>query len=839
MELSGTKQAVTLGSPRANLVLGIALLGALAACSFYSTSLFHLAAGIAVALVAFSILAMATMLRRFVDIDAYPKFLGIALAFTATLYILRGLSFVRLGSQLGDQGNLTSQLSVAAQYLSTASLLLAPFFIGRRARPWLLVAIYGLLTALLVAAIAWWHIFPVCRLPNGDLTTFKQTSEAVCGTALLGAIVLTWRKRHLLDSVTLRLMIAALCSGALSALVLVAPAQFDEPANVVGQLLFVCAAYLIYVAIGWSGITRPAVLTLADLQRRGQRAEELRRKAVKELRQSEQHRRALIDDSTLGVVVYDRKLVVNECNEAATRILGIAVGAVLGSGASFDDGLAGAARQALQGTASAYEGTYLDSSGQREIWIASRALPLVARNGRISGAMLVVSDVTEHKHAEELIERLAFGDALTGLPNRTLLHDRLRQALAGAARSKRNVAVAVIDLDRFKELNDTIGHSGADTLLQQMATRLGSLVRSADTLARIGGDEFALLLWEVASPRDATVVVEKICAAVREPWEVAGKTIQVTASVGLALYPADAADAHALLENAHSAMRRAKALGRDTYQFYDLTFALQTAERRSLERELRLALTDDQLRVYYQPQVDLADGRIVGVEALVRWQHPQRGLVPPDEFIGLAEETGLIEGLDLFVLGSAASQVAAWQALAGRPLRLAVNVSAKRLQGPALVSSIVATLKQSGLDAAQLEVELTETAIMADIPVALSVLSALRELGLTVALDDFGTGFSSLAHLQQLPITTVKIDRSFVSAVGEDANAATIVSAIAALGRDLGLRIVAEGVETAAQLDFVRRVGCHEAQGYLLAKPLPAHECEALLTASGEVVAAV
>ncbi len=818
-------------------MLGFVLLVGLVLCSLYSTSLFHLSAGIAVAMAAFAILAMTTSLRRVVAVDTYPEFLGIALAFTALLYIMRGLTFADMSSRLGGESNLTTQLSVAAQCVSSASMLLAPLFIARRGRPGLLIAVYGLLTGLLIAAIISWRVFPVCRLPNGDLTTFKQLSEGVCCVAVLGAIPLTLRKSAALDRATLRLMVAALVCAALSAFALSLQARFSALGEVIGHLLFVSAVYLIYAATVWRGVARPAALALADLSRRSAESEAQRRQAVEDLRQSEQDHRTLLEESPLGVVVCDRELVVSECNEAAAEMLGIVEGGALLDFA-VDGDLARAARSALQGTASVYEGSQRDASGNRKTWISSRASPLFGRSGEINGVILVIVDMTRHKRAEELIERLAFHDALTDLPNRTLLRDRLRQALATAERSGRTVAVAVINLDRFKNLNDTIGQSSADTVLQQVAARLSEVVRTTDTVARMGGDEFALLMPELHTTRDAALITEKILAALRKPWEVNGDAIETTASIGLAFYPGDAVEAQTLLRNADAAMRRAKELGRDTYQSYDLTFALQASARLTVERELRLALEERQLLVYYQPQVDLRDGRIVGLEALVRWQHPERGIVPPDEFIGVAEETGLIELLDVFVVNSAARQVADWQLLAGRPLRLAVNISA-RLRGSDLVPSIVAALQESGLAASRLEVELTETAIMADATVALQVLTQLRELGLTVALDDFGTGFSSLAHLQQLPITTVKIDRSFVSRVGEDVNAAAIVSAIAHLGNDLGLRVVAEGVETEAQLAFVRQAGCHEAQGSLLGSPLPAADCETLLAAGGRVAAAV
>ena len=816
-----------------DLVIGAALLAGLATSSLYSTTLFHLLTGMAVAVSAFVILAVTVSARRLVATDAYPEFLGIALGFTAVLYLMRGLTFARLGAGAPSAGNLTSQLSLAAQYLSSASLLWAPLLIGRRSRSTLAVALYAVLTALLVATIFWWHLFPVCRLADGSLTAFKRLSELGCGLALLGAIGLTVRRRAALDPVTRRLMMAALCCATASAFVLALQSQFASPVDVLGHLLFVAAVFFICVAVTWGGLTQPATLAMVALRQRGEQAEAARRKALVGLRASEQARRTLLAESPFGIVVCDRRLRISECNTAAAEMLGLTRGDLLAPG-NCPESLLQAAREALEGRATAYEGSRHGADAERGPWVSGRVSPLLGHGGKVSGIMLAVSDTTTQTNAEGLIERLAFHDALTELPNRTLLRDRLRQAIAAAERSGGQIGLAVVDIDHFKKLNDALGQGTGDALLREVGARLSAVVRTTDTVARSGGDEFAVLMPELHRARDARLIAEKLIAALRRPWEFGGDTLQLSGSAGIALWPDDAADAQALLENAHSAMRRAKELGRDSYQFFDLALALRTTERLALERELRRAIDEDQLEVYYQPQVDLHDGRIVGFEALVRWQHPQRGLISPDEFIALAEESGLIEPLDLFVARSATCQIAAWQRLSGRPLRLAINVSARRLQGRGLLPSIENALADAGLEPSQLEVELTETAIMADAEVALEVLVALRKLGLSVALDDFGTGFSSLAHLQALPITTVKIDRSFVTKVGEDANAAAIVSAIARLGCDLNLRVVAEGVETASQLDFVRQAGCHEAQGYLFAKPLPAPECEALLVGSGK-----
>ncbi len=551
---------------------------------------------------------------------------------------------------------------------------------------------------------------------------------------------------------------------------------------------------------------------------------------MRALKGSEERLRVLFEQSPVAIMVFDARLVITECNERLAQLVGLSSEVLVGSQLTIDSvsSLLALGEAALRGQPSSFDGPFATPAGD-ELWLQCEVSPLRDVEGAVTGGICVAWDLTGAKRAEELIERLAFHDSLTELPNRTLFRDRLRQAIGASERSGRQVALGLLNLDRFKNVNDTIGHNAADQLLRDLAGRLGAVMRPADTLARVGGDEFAFIVPNVSGANGAVAISEKILAVVREPWQIGGHTFSVTGGLGIAVYPGDASDAESLLENAERAVRRAKGAGGDRPAFYDLTMNLQAAERLKIEHELRVALHEDQLVVFYQPQVDLASGAIVGVEALVRWQHPERGLVPPLEFIPIAEETGLIGPIGEWVLASACEEVASWRQAPGSDLRLAVNVSPRQLHSPTLVAAVKSALLASGLPAERLEVELTESAAISDLETTCRVLGELRALGVEVALDDFGTGYASLSHLHQLPIDRVKIDRSFVSRVEDDEHAASIVTAMVGLAHNLHLGTVAEGIETAGQLAFLQKLGCEQAQGYLFARPAPASECAALL----------
>ncbi len=461
-------------------------------------------------------------------------------------------------------------------------------------------------------------------------------------------------------------------------------------------------------------------------------------------------------------------------------------------------------------------------------WFSTSGEPVFDRTGQFRGYRGTGTEITERKLAEQRIQHIAHHDVLTGLPNRVLLHDRLQQAVAFANRSGKPLWVMLIDLDRFKFVNDSMGHKAGDTLLQTVAQRLQDSVRDSDTVARLSGDEFVAILTEYPERALSADVAQRIMRAVTQPVMLEGKEFFVTCSIGVAVYGADGTSAQRLIEHADIAMYRAKKLGRNNTQFYEPAMNEEARERLRIESALRNALERQELVLHYQPQVDLQSGRVVGMEALLRWQHPELGMVAPHRFIGLAEETGLIVEIGAWVLRTACAQARAWQDAGHGPLRVAVNLSPRQFSAPQLVSDIAAVLRDSRLPPACLDIELTEGLFMHDVTQAVELLHKLKALGLALSIDDFGTGYSSFSYLRHFPIDVLKIDRSFISDISDGDEAAIVVSIIA-LAHNLKLRVIAEGVETAAQLDYLRRHGCDEIQGYFFSPALPVAEFEQLL----------
>src|SRR5882724_370668 len=432
------------------------------------------------------------------------------------------------------------------------------------------------------------------------------------------------------------------------------------------------------------------------------------------------------------------------------------------------------------------------------------------------------------EQANARLRHAATHDALTGLPNRVLLADRLRQAIARSSRHQMRFAVLVVDLDRFKAINDSLGHIAGDELLQEVARRLSDLLRKEDTLARLGGDEFVLLIHEVSTPQDAEEVARKVLSQVALPVQLAGLDVHVSPSVGICLCPDDGVDSETLLQHADAAMYHAKKKGRNTYQFFAPAMNAFARERLELESGLRTALAQREFELHYQPKVDVATGRIESAEALIRWRHPKRGLIPPGGFIPLAEETGFIVQLGEWVLYEACRQARAWQA-EGLHLRMAVNLSARQFRQDSLIETVRGALTAARLEPRYLELELTESAVMQDAESSVQIMRRLSDAGLRISVDDFGTGYSSLSYLRRLPLDKLKIDRSFIREIVTSRDDAEIVRAIVTLAHSLHLKVIAEGVETAEQLTFLRSLGCDQYQGFHCSPPLPPAQFIALL----------
>jgi len=577
----------------------------------------------------------------------------------------------------------------------------------------------------------------------------------------------------------------------------------------------------------------------SDLRRSNRRLIEdmaARERAEKALLQSEQRFRQLVAMSSDWYWEQDKDFRFTMITGGFTEKSGVAVEGLLGKTRweyvpgllDSEGGREHLVRMQAHEAFTNLEYQIVDDRGDTR-WFLVNGQPIFDDQGALQGYRGTGSDITERKLTEQRVHHVAQHDVLTGLPNRSLLQDRLGQALAYANRSGRPVWVMLIDLDRFKFVNDSMGHKAGDVLLVTVAARLRSSLRDADTVARLSGDEFVAILGEHADEPLNPAIVQRVMDAVAQPVMLGNKEFFVTCSIGVAVYPSEGTSSESLIEHADIAMYRAKKLGRNNFQFYTPAMNEESLERVRIESALRNALERDEFVLHYQPQVDLKSGQIVGMEALIRWNHPELGMVPPGRFVGVAEETGLIVQIGAWVMRTACAQNKAWQD-AGLPrLRVAVNLSARQFGAPDLLESLESALHDTGLDPACLEIELTESLFMSDVTPAVELLHRMKALGVNLSIDDFGTGYSSFSYLSRFPIDVLKIDRSFVADITHDANDAAIVTSIIALAHNLKLAVIAEGVETAEQLDYLRSRGCDEMQGYYFSKPLPADDFEQLL----------
>jgi diguanylate cyclase (GGDEF)-like protein/PAS domain S-box-containing protein len=448
----------------------------------------------------------------------------------------------------------------------------------------------------------------------------------------------------------------------------------------------------------------------------------------------------------------------------------------------------------------------------------------IARVADNSYGVLVGRDITERRRAESQVRFLAYHDLLTGLPNRILFQDRLDQAVGIAYREKSKIGLIVVDLDSFKTVNDSLGHSVGDQLLLEVAKRMKQTLRNTDTACRLGGDEFLLLLPNMADPDSCIIVLTKLTDCLNKPYHIDGVELGITASAGIAIYPDDGSDLETLLKNADTALYRAKEASRNTYRFFNQEMNEEAVERLAMHSDLLHALDFQQFELYYQPQIEITSGALIGVEALLRWQHPNAGLIPPDRFISLAEENGLIVPIGEWVLREACQTAAEWQQRGLPGLSVAVNLSALQFKRGDIEAAVTQELERSGLDPALLELELTETILIQETEKVLATVTRLKHMGIRLSIDDFGTGYSSLAYLKRLKVDKLKIDQSFICNLANDPENAAIVRAIVNLASSLGLRTVAEGVEDKPTLHQLRCYHCDEVQGYLISHPLPVEE---------------
>ncbi|UCH46875.1 MAG: EAL domain-containing protein [Betaproteobacteria bacterium] len=547
-----------------------------------------------------------------------------------------------------------------------------------------------------------------------------------------------------------------------------------------------------------------------------------------EIQEREERFRALVQNSFDIITIHDNEGATIYESPAASRILGYPPGSLIGKAPfqAVHPGDVDRAREAFHTLATGSNRVFIELRYRRAdgswIWLEIVGNNLLEHPG-VQGVVLTSRDVTERKHAEERAQYLANYDVLTGLPNRTLMYDRVSQAVAYAKRSRERIALLHVDVDRFKMINDSLGHEAGDEILKAAAERIKRCTGESDTVARVGGDEFTILMPDAGRLGDVTACATKILSEMSQPFPGEREDVFVTASIGVSLFPDDSRSADTLTKHADAAMHSAKTFGRNNYQFFTQALNEEVQQRMVLESGLRLALTRDEMRLVYQPKVDLVTREIIGAEALLRWHHPKHGLIPPARFIPVAEESGLVGQIGEWVLRDACRQIHHWQKMGLSP-QIAVNVSARQFQQYDVAKLVSDVIGEAQISPESLEIELTESAVMHDAEASIITIEKLKQLGVRVSIDDFGTGYSSLSYLKRLPLDLLKIDQSFVRDISSDPNDAAIVRAIITLARNLGMKVIAEGVEDDAQLAFLNAYGCQYAQGFLFGQPMTAEE---------------
>ncbi|MEQ1685236.1 MAG: EAL domain-containing protein [Burkholderiaceae bacterium] len=727
----------------------------------------------------------------------------------------------------------TPNFSTKSVALFMASrLLTALALLGVAALPWrldheprwvrwvpALVAAYVL--GVCIWVLGWPESVPALVIDGQALSVTKQVGEYLLVGVFLAASALFVRRLKAPQPFDVASLLCAAVLMAIGEVVLTLYTRLTDLAVVVGHLYKVLGFWMIYRTIVADSIRLPYQRLATSRQR---------------LRQSEDELRTITDNIPALVAFVDKDQRYQFVNRNYERWLGMKPEQMLGKTAQEIYGVDNYARlqpcleKALMGQTFDTDHRVIGVRGAIGRWFNIMYMPKVNADGAVTGIYVLGSDITDRKEAENRALFLAEHDELTTLPNRAAFQSAVTRALAYSSSEGSQFAVIFVDVDRFKVINDTLGHAAGDHLLQTLAGRMKQVVRGKDLVARMGGDEMCLLLHDVRDASHASEIAERVLAALKVPVELrTGMQHHVTVSAGVAIFPQDGTDVETLLRHADIAMYRAKAAGRDGFALFGAHDGQPAEARFKLELELRRAIDAEELVLHYQPRVDVVTGRPLGMEALVRWQHPQRGLLSPAHFIDIAEETGLIVPMGTWVLHQA-GQVLRRLEYGGAPgLTMSINVSARQFKSPRLVDEVAAMLAACGCEPHQIELELTESAVMDQPDLAEATMQRLKALGVRLAMDDFGTGYSSLGALKRFPVDCVKIDRSFVNDIPGDAGDVALTRAIIAMGHSLGLHVVAEGVERRDQLDFLRAEGCDEYQGYYFAKPMPEAAITALL----------
>ena len=773
-----------------------------------------------------SIAAVAWNARE-LEVPRTVHVLGAACAGALVLDLVHTLSFPGLPDFFTP-----NNASKSATLFMAGRLLLALALLFVAALPWRLdehppwarwvpVGVCSYVAIVVVLVFGWPDAVPVLVVDGQSLSPAKHLGEAVLVAIFLLTAALLRRRRSAPEAFDRRSLLGAALLMAMGEVVLTRYTRPSDLALFVGHVYKVAGFWMVYRTIVTDSIRRPYQRLIDSRQR---------------LRHSEEELRTITDNIPAMVAFVDTDQRYRFVNRNYQRWLGLRPENMIGRTAMEVYGEAHYRQlqshfdRALEGQTFSVEHRITGIDFAHGRWLNIMYMPKVAPDGSVSGVYVLSSDITEVMVAERRALFLAEYDELTALPNRAAFQVAVGKALEHGHREARQFAVIFVDVDRFKVINDTLGHAAGDHLLQTLAARMKQVVRGQDLVARMGGDEMCLLLHDVRDAAHAGEIAERVLSSLRTPVELrTGMQHHITVSAGIAIFPQDGTDVATLLRHADIAMYRAKAAGRDGFALFGAHDGGPAEARLNLELELRTAIGAGQLVLHYQPRVEVATGQPVGVEALVRWQHPERGLLAPGHFIDIAEETGLIVPMGAWVLREAGRALRRLQAAGATTLAMSVNVSARQFKNPHLVDEVVEMLAIAGCEAHQVELELTESAVMDQPDIAEATMRRLRSLGVRLAMDDFGTGYSSLAALKRFPVDCVKIDRSFVNDIPGDRDDAALTRAIIAMGHSLGLHVVAEGVERSDQLEFLRREGCDEYQGYFFAKPMPESALASLL----------
>ncbi len=770
---------------------------------------------------------------RELEVSCSVPVLGNACAGALVLDLLHSLSFPGMPDLAGaNSASRTAALFMASRLLIALAMLciaVLPWRLEPEPR-WLRWVPAGVAVYVLGVAgwlFGWPDSVPTLVIDGQSLTFAKHAVEALLVAIFLLAGALFARRAATPQPFDVPSLLCAAVLMALGEVVFSLYTRLTDLAMVVGHVYKVLGFWMVYRTIVADSIRAPYQRLLDSRQ---------------QLHRSEDELRTITDNIPAMVAFVDAEQRYRFVNRNYQRWLGLDPQAMLGRtalevyGAEHYGSLQPHLERALSGQTFAVDHRVADLEYARGRWLNIMYMPKVGADGSVSGVYILSSDITDVMVAERRALFLAEHDELTTLPNRAAFQVAVGKALAHSARAANPFAVIFVDVDRFKVINDTLGHAAGDHLLQELAARMKQVVRGQDLVARMGGDEMCLLLHDVRDAAHASEIAERILSALRVPVELrSGIQHHVTVSAGIAVYPQDGTDVETLLRHADIAMYRAKAAGRDGFALFGAHDSGPLESRLNLELELRTAIDLGQLVLHYQPRVNVASGRPVGMEALVRWQHPERGLLAPGHFIDIAEETGLIVSMGAWVLRQAGLALRRLQNAGVLGLTMSVNVSARQFKNPQLVDEVAEMIALAGCAPHQIELELTESAVMEQPEMAEATMRRLKALGVRLAMDDFGTGYSSLAALKRFPVDCVKIDRSFVNDIPADRDDAALTRAIIAMGHSLDLHVVAEGVERSDQLEFLRREGCDEYQGYHFAKPMPETALTALLTQAPRV----